>query len=315
MRAYAKIWISLVLSGLVAAWLGGASLALLLFPIPVAVFWACGQRKRSLGLVFAAAVTGGIVTFSATGTLYHALVGGLGVLFGVGIVRQWRYGRIAGLAATAGYAIVLGHMVWQWDATLAFARAALDAFLLQASEKAGGADESVKSAITWFKEHWAQVGPGSAFWLVLAAACVELSMTGRMLRRNENAPKLQGSFKDFRPSEWLVWGVIAVAALWFVDHRWPEPLLRLLSWNASIALLAVYCLNGVSILVYAFSVLQPNVFLSLAALMMVFMVGLQPMLCFLGLFDTWADFRGVFDKLVIARQRAREALDKDRYDD
>jgi len=119
------------------------------------------------------------------------------------------------------------------------------------------------------------------------------------MRRHFGEPGPVGSFKDMRPSEWLVWSAIAVALACFADHQWPEFGIRLVAWNAGIGLSVIYWLNGFAILLYGMHVLQPGVLATLA-LALVMSAAPRAVVVF-GLFDTWGNFRQKCDIIAAAR--------------
>lgn len=118
-----------------------------------------------------------------------------------------------------------------------------------------------------------------------------------------DAPETRGSFRQMRTPEWVVWIAIALAGLWFFDRAWPNAAVRLVTWNAAFALSAVYWVNGTSILMYAFGAFQPGVLVCCASVMILLMLGVHPVLCAVGFFDTWSNFRRTVDRVIAARER------------
>jgi len=117
---------------------------------------------------------------------------------------------------------------------------------------------------------------------------------------------LAGGFRNFRPPDWLVWAAILSALGFFAYGRWPVALVRNVSWNAAIALAAVYWLNGLAVLVFALSALRLRPFLAAAIFLgMVVYPGTHAVFCGVGFFDTWAEFRPRLRRAIAAR-RARE---------
>jgi uncharacterized protein YybS (DUF2232 family) len=149
------------------------------------------------------------------------------------------------------------------------------------------------------------VGFGVGFVFGLITASVYTSVTGGVLRRLLGRPGFAGSFKDFRPTEWLVWGAIAVALGCLLEYHWPNPVLRAVAWNSAIALASVYWFNGLSIVVYGVHVLRPGL-LAFAGFLLVVIalinLGMMPVLGLVGLFDTWGDYRRKLDALGAARR-------------
>lgn len=313
MRAFLHICAGLMVSCLLASWLGFHALAMVLFPIPVAIYWLSGQPRRSLVLILCAALAALLTLGSALAVGYYSIVAALGVLLGLGIARNWRYGWIVAAVTAAAYLLIAGRMLLLWDQTLAHTQAWFDAVLAQAADRPGS-NGSQQAVVNWLKEHWAEVGVGMIFWPVLIVTCLGLSLTVRLLSRSEEMPRPRGSFREMRTPEWLVWAAILLAALWFIERTWHVAPLRLVTWNTALALSAVYWVNGVSVLAYAFNALHPTLIACLAVVMLVFLAGVHPVLCFVGLFDTWAHFRKAADKLVAARERAQQTPDDDTYD-
>jgi uncharacterized protein YybS (DUF2232 family) len=157
--------------------------------------------------------------------------------------------------------------------------------------------------LKWLKEHWAEVGLGTFAWPIAAGTCVVLSVLSRILRRRYGIAGVRGSFSTMRTSEWLVWAAIAVAGLFFAERTWPSLTLRLISWNGALALSAIYWMNGLSIMIYAVGALRQHVMMYLALVALLIALGMHPVLCLIGLFDTWADFRGALDRIVAAIKR------------
>jgi hypothetical protein len=56
-------------------------------------------------------------------------------------------------------------------------------------------------------------------------------------------------------------------------------------------------------------VLRPNPLLTASFVILLFLTTAQPLICSIGFFDTWADFRRTVDKIAEARKRARDAHD------
>jgi len=247
------------------------------------------------------------------------LVAALGILLGLGIAQRWHYGWIVAAVAGSAYALVAGHMLAFWEASQAHARVWLDAWAAQLADRAGPADEGPQALmleqVAWLRQHWAEVGLGVMFWPILIGACVVLSVAVRRVRRLADVPGPLGSFREMRTPEWVVWIAIVLAVLWLTGRVWPNALLRLVTWNSAIALSALYWINGVSVLVYIFDALRPALIACCAVVMVIFLLGAHPVLCFVGLFDTWGDFRKVADRVAAARKRAQQAADDDGRDD
>jgi uncharacterized protein YybS (DUF2232 family) len=180
------------------------------------------------------------------------------------------------------------------------------------------ADAEAKEKLNVFSElcrtlqvHWPSIGPGIGVVLVVLGAVFMIALTAMGMRHFAGRTAFRGSFREMRMPESLVWLGILFALLAFVDWRWNVPVARNLSWNGGIGLSAVYFLNGLSVLLFVLGTLGPTI-LAPVALVLVFLTCGQayPALCFVGLFDTWGEFRGRLVK-AIARMRERSEEDKD----
>jgi hypothetical protein len=136
------------------------------------------------------------------------------------------------------------------------------------------------------------------------AATIAVGLTALWVRAYDREAGPAGSFQAMRAPDWAVWLVILTAVLCFVERNWPNPVVRMASWNSAIALASVYWLNGWSIVAYGLTILRPHVLLSLAIVFALVYLG-QALCCLIGLFDTWGNFRGLVDKAAAARQRPK----------
>ncbi|MCX5757699.1 MAG: DUF2232 domain-containing protein, partial [Candidatus Hydrogenedentes bacterium] len=245
------------------------------------------------------------------------LITAVGFPLGIGIGRRWTYGWTVAAVAGFAYLVALGSVVNAWDAWIAQAQVVYDALLAQVRSQAPTGQEGAEllaQNVGWLKDHWPQLGVGLLLWPIVIEACFGVSILSGWLRRRFGIEGVRGSFRTMRVSEWLVWLVILVAAVCFVAYRRPDAMLRLAGWNAAVALAGIYWFNGVSVLVYAIDALRPQGLLYLAIVVgMVWAVleGFHPALCFVGLFDTWADFRKLADRLAAARKRREEESKED----
>ena len=280
-----------------------------LFPVPVAVYLVRRRVNQALGLVACAAVAGwwSVGTFQAVVT--YALLASVGVLLGLGLVRRWTYGRTLTASATLVCAVVVGGVLASWGEWQVYSRAFFDGtiaewqLLLEGKGDEAPRLEQQVEALQWVRDHWADVCVGTLLWSFLAAGCMALSAAAVFLRRWAGIEGLRGSFRTMRVSEWLIWAAIGAAVFWFADYRWLESSLSVVSWNTAIGLAAIYWINGLSIVIYAFDVLRPS-FLAYAAVVLLLLAGgVQPMLCCIGLFDTWWDFRKAADGLAERRRQ------------
>lgn len=278
-----------------------------LLPVPVAVYAARRQMNAALGLVAFCGFGAMLSDRGMQAGLLYALVAAAGLPIGIGVVRRWTYGRtLAAVAAMATVAVV-GGILESWQDWLGLWRAVHDT--LNARYRSEMPPEWLES-MQWWRDHWAEVGVGMQFALVLMGSLAAVWAALAILRRRYAVEGVRGSFRETRVTEWLVWAVIAVAGLWFADQRWPDLGLRIFTWNAAIGLAAIYWFNGLSVLWYGLDVLRPGLLGYLGVVLLVVSFGFNPV-CLIGLFDTWVNFRRLFDRIITERKRREQAEQTD----
>lgn len=314
MRAFPVIvaFLALAAYGLASAGLSRAGV--LLFPVPVALCWARGHGGRSMVLLGCAALVGLMAPGSWLAALAHMLVALSGVVLGEAFRRRWAFGRCVAVLTAAVFALAALDVALNWEETrhtaTIFINARIADLEAQAEAAGGEANEAAVALLKWFDVHWPYLNLGGVFGGVWLSATVLVALLGGYLRRT-GGPAPNGSFAEMRPPDWLVWAVIAAASLWFVDSKWPNDAVRMVSWNSAVALAFVYGLNGLSILVYTLFVFKVNPMLGFAAILLLFWLGVHPLLCVVGLFDTWWELRGRAAAVVAARAGGGEANDED----
>ncbi|MEA3365360.1 MAG: DUF2232 domain-containing protein [Candidatus Hydrogenedentes bacterium] len=294
----------------VLSWVGAIPVALLPFVFLVAVYCATGRTWLG-GLATASVVLiVGFVTLGTETAFFCGLFVLSGVALGSGIRREAAFGTVVTVVTVwlcgvfAGY--LAFHMTWSgWERQAA---GWYEAVLAETREVAGNAkeQEAAYDFLQWiFVEHWADVSMGLIFASFLMCAVLATGAAATWVRSRHGLAGLRTTFAKMRPPEWLVWPAIGCAVLWFVEQRIPNDALRAISWNAAIGIAAVYWLNGLSILVYALRHLRLHVFVVIALLVFMMYAGAW-ILSFVGLFDTWWEFRAKVDHLVAVRDKLRE---------
>ena len=291
-------------------------LGMLLFPLPVGVYWAQGRYHHSLGLVGVAALagfagTGGSLAMAAA----FVVVADIGLILGIAVNRRWSYGQC--VAAMTAVLFVLGasDMLLDWEVRMGLLQQFMDAqiatFELEASNLAERDMELKDDGVmlieswAWMKENARHLLLGGFFGLVLMFSTGFMAIYQKIVE-SAGTSRLRGSFPSMRVSEWLVWLGIAVAGLWLIDYYWESDALRMFTWNAALGLSVVYWINGLSILTYTLLALQWNPILNVAIVMLVLVLpSFSTIMPAFGLFDTWYDFRAKLDN-AIAAYRARK---------
>ena len=145
------------------------------------------------------------------------------------------------------------------------------------------------------QEHFAALAIGFSLWGVIMLSLALVGVTRWLVRMQGGAEAAlpTGRFSQIRAPEWLVWAAIAAALMFLYDQRWPSETARVIAWNSGLALAAVYWLNGLAIVVHMLGRVRLNPFLVFALLVLVLYIpGTHLLVCALGFFDTWADWRG-----------------------
>ena len=157
----------------------------------------------------------------------------------------------------------------------------------------------------WVVEHWYALVFGTTFIVSMWMALALVGLTEWTMRRGGVTTRPKGDLRGLRVPDWVVWLAIAATLLWALDRNYPQDTLRIVAWNGGIMLAGVYWLCGLSILFHTVTALRLPPMLVVLFLVLFFMAGnAQLLLCVIGLFDTWADFRGRLDR-ALARRRER----------
>ncbi|MCC6145210.1 MAG: DUF2232 domain-containing protein [Candidatus Hydrogenedentes bacterium] len=284
-------------------------LAAIAFPVPVALLLARGETARCLGVGLVAVLAAMLGSAEISTALAYLLAAGAGVLLGLAFRRRWTFGRC--VAATTAFVSALTgtFLALNYGPFRAESQAALAEWAEVATRQSSAAkEESMAIFFNWLSQHWDSLAAGMVFSQVLLMVTLAAGLCALWLRhvRPEAAPST--SFREMRMPEWLVWPAILAAVLLIIDQQWPQPVLRLISWNAAVALSTIYFLNGLAIVVYGLVAVRANTFFVAALFILLVYVWAHPMLTIIGFFDTWGEFRQKLDRLAAAIS-AREQSD------
>ena len=275
------------------------ALGQMVVPLVVAVLVARGRFRESGVALIVGAIAGYIATRSPQGSLAIVTAGAIGLPVGFGIGSRWHYARTVAVSTAMVCAVNVVIIVPQLKALQeesAKNKAPLTDFL--EGPDAGEMEKSVYELIQWINDNWEYLLFGLIFCGILMSVCVVVTLASRWTHRRTGLPEGAGKFSTMRPPEWLVWVVIATAALWFADRQWSSEALRIVSWNVAVGLFVVYWLNGLGIFVYGIAAWKPHPLLFFALLMVFIWAGMAILLPILGLFDTWSNFRAHIDRLA-----------------
>jgi uncharacterized protein YybS (DUF2232 family) len=287
---------------------GRHDLAMGLFIAPIAYYWASGRSERSLLLALMSVVSSVVGMGHPFGAVLALLGIAAGVLLGEGFRRRWSFGWCTSALTALLFGVAALNMLLHWEQSREMATLSVSALIVQveayAAESGGDVPEAQIESLRQLGEFWPCVGMGIVFGCTLLSVTLLVAVVSALLRKRHPGVVSKQGFARMRPPEWLVWAAIAMALLWFIDHRWPQDVVRVVAWNGAVALFFVYCLNGLSILVHAFRALralQLNPVLYYGALLLALLQGTY-FLGSVGLFDTWWDLRARIERLVEARK-------------
>lgn len=327
MLQFAVIWAGLLMLG-VALY----PISVGIFPIPAAVLVARNRWKYAAFVLAAAALTpliavvlrwivvsgggppeaeypgaGALALFAASSTFKYVAFAFSGVLAGLGIARMWSYGRLVHVLTVFVFVLMAMEFVTAWDAWTSQVNAMAEHLRVAAHEQAEQSgtepDPDQLYVITWMQNHAGSIVFGANYAAIFVASCMFVSLTRFILRTRFGDAGPKGTFTEMRPSEWLVWLAIVSALLCLAYQRWPSQPLSVVAWNSAIGLGAIYCVNGLSILLYGVHAFRPNLLIFALIVFVLVNVGAVPLLVLIGLFDTWGDYRKKIDLLVAAREK------------
>jgi len=275
-------------------------------------YWLADERGKAWKMVPFLGVITGLVLGSATAGVIHGIAAASGVPLAIMLQRRWPYGWRLALVSALVFSLVGGVMLANWRDVRAFVTQLSNARINEMAENGISADQTVEF-MKWWDVNYAFLGPGSVFGTVLFLSAFLLSVLDRWQRAPEAAAKRKPTgFQRMQLPDWAVWIAIVVALLWFAEQRWPNEVLRALTWNSAIGLVFVYWLNGYSILLYALTVFKASAFATFMVFSgFVLFSGMLPALSVLGLFDTWYDFRMRCRRLALFRHLSYRANNRD----
>lgn len=304
-------FIGLFLGGLALMLLGLHPLSAVCFTVLSARFWLTGDRRKAYGVSVLTGVIGATLLASVAVGLFYIAAGLLGCLTGALVERRWPYGwRLAAVAGLA-FAGVVVSTVAMWPELRHETTIFMNARIAELEAQPNDNDQWIE-IFRWYDLNYAYISIGSIFGSLLFMLAYVLSVVDRWhgLRGGVVQRRLSG-FQRMRLPEWLVWIAIVVALMWFADRQWPNELLRMVTWNAAVALTCLYGLHGFSILLYGLTVLKASALVSFAVISGLILFGLIHLLTVVGLFDTWVDFRIRIRRLARFRRAGFRSDDRD----
>lgn len=286
-------------------------LALVCYVLLGALYELAGERKKAAGVALWAALSGLIVMNSVLLALALAAGAGMGIVLALAIQRSWSYGWQLTLLAGTGFVAMAGVILATW-ATLRKSFTVFSNDLIAHVQTLENANTQWIELMRWWDLNYEYVALGSASISVLTLSAITVCLLERWRRDPEDRAKRKPTgFQKMRIPDWVVWIAIVAALMWFADGRWPNPVLRAISWNAALGLLGLYWLNGLSVVFYAMSIFKASAFGMFMVFSGMLIFGLWPMLGIFGFFDTWYDFRKRFRRIAILRSVTQRPEDQD----
>lgn len=272
-----------------------------LFILPVALARVYGFGRPALALLLFAALLGTVLSGSLGVGVFYGAIAGLGVLIGALALRQWPFGWIVAALTAAIFVLVCGGMLSDWerfrkDTSISLAARAEQLNKIEEADQSPQAGAMAETFRSMDREFEALIF-GSVFMIALLSASFVLHVVQRAA---PGALQIRGRFALMRPPEGLVWLAIGLALLWFLELQVESRGLRILVWNGGLALVAIYWLNGLSIVHYMMdrSALGPMMRLAIGLAIVLFVLQTAPVFTALGFFDTWLELRKRYDRLL-----------------
>lgn len=253
-----------------------------------------------------------------TSVLWYVAIAAAGLTMGSAVRRQERFGTALAVSTGIAWTATGLHLALNWDHWIQ--KGAWANTLWQGQMTRGVAtrdlppdivEQQREMAEALFVTYWPHVSVGLLFGMTVVVFALELWAGNTWLKWWRGMPGLRRTWLETRAPDWMAWVVVAVAAMGLVDDMaWPHPVLQAVSWNAGIALAAVYWVIGIAVLFYILRAISAHPIVYVAAVIM--LVALPQMdltLSVVGLFDTWADFRRRLDASLEARKNREEQGD------
>ena len=275
-----------------------------MLPVAVAYLWI---RERHLYAFLLSSVFGLLPlltardAFMAVAFLFAAFSGiGLGLL----MRRKASLGMGIAFVTVCLFLLNAGHSALFWQEYRAAWQSEMQAFSASVSEvKDAERTAPMLEALDWLAQHWLYLSFGMLFGFILLVSTVLVSALYRKAAQEGLASPANVYFSRMRVPELLVWAAIVLAGLWFLDSWRPNDVIRFIAWNGAVAMAVVYWLNGLAILVFALQAFQVRPLVAALVFSALFMLNLQQLLAFVGLFDTWWDLRFKIRRFIETRQR------------
>lgn len=298
--------VEVVRYALVSLGLGVASLLLLPFygvtlvilPLPALVTTIKYGTRAGLAVAVAAAIPVTILAGPALGVPVLIATLALGVAQAAFTVRSVRASRIVTFCisvflflAAAGAALAFATKL----VTLTGIERLSRQFQVEFAHYAGASAPQTAEAAKVFREIYVYLLPSGFIVLCLAAGLVSFLLSQRLLRGRDLPAVSLPAFKDWRVPWYLSWPFLFGLAS-VVGYRWLGPregkIVLYAGLNLIVIFGSIYMVQGFSVLFFLFErwKLPPPARIALA-LAAGFLQVLVEALTWIGLFDTWFDFR------------------------
>lgn len=304
MRTYGFFIFGLIALVVLSAAMGYPMPVMLVLPVAVAYLWV---RKGTVYALFLTFVFG-LLPLLLAGDIFLAFVFLCASLSGVGLGilmrRKVSLGRSIAFVTLCLFALNAGHAALFWSEYSTVWKSEMKDFSNSLAEADGVEKTDPRlEVLDWLVQHLPYIAFGTLFGFTLLVSTVLVSAVYRKMVLEGLISPANCHFSRMRVPEHLVWVAIALAGLWFLDNWRPNDAVRFVAWNGAVAMAVVYWLNGLSITVFAMQALQVRPLVVAIIFCALFMLNLQQLLAFVGLFDTWWNFRFKVRRYIEARQR------------
>ncbi|MFA7691928.1 MAG: DUF2232 domain-containing protein [Candidatus Hydrogenedentes bacterium] len=277
---------------------------LFMLPPLTAYLWL---HKQGLYALFLSGLIG-ILPFAfghdTIGSLVFVMVGLCGIVLGIFMSRGASLGVGIAFVSVSLFLLNAANVAIYWQDYETDWQEQVESFTASFDEGQSVEDSvALREGLAWLSEHWVYLSFGAVFGFILLVTTVLLSALYRRAGGEGLIAPANMYFSRMRVPEHLVWVAIALAGLWFWDSWRPNDALRLIAWNGAVALAVVYWLNGLSIVLFALYAFQPRMVFMVVFFTAFILLNLQNFLVFVGLFDTWWNFRLKIGHYIKARQQ------------
>ena len=285
--------------------------AMMLFQVPVAYYWLSRKNGLAVGMLCFATVVPILITGSLAYALFFGIMASYGLLLGILARRQVALGMTITLLTVTMFVLLAALSIADWGILNADLQTAFHEYVVKLestnTKEAIAQAEMIAEGFEWIEENFVFLYFGGLLGLVMFMATAASVPLYWRFRSEVSFSVTNYQFRLLRAPEHLVWLAILLVGLWFWDSRSPNEVVRFLSWNGALALIAIYWLNGLSIVFYISYVWKWRPVVIYLLLLFMIVLNIIFALSIVGFFDTWLDFRRKASYIVQLRKSSNES--------